>query len=81
MTRVVVSDELRDRLMGSGVAEAVEVVDASGKSVGMFELAPLYVGGFREPTHEELMAIYNNPDPTRYTTEEVLAECRRRAGQ
>ena len=80
MTKLVVSDELRDRLKAPGAAgEFVEVVDSSGKHVGTFQLARLGGPEFGEPTPEELAR--GLADPRRYTTEEVLAELRRRSGQ
>ena len=79
MTQVVVSDELRDRLTVPGADESVEVVDSSGKFVGMFRLARLGGPEYGEPTAEELAR--GLADPRRYTTEEVLAELRRRSGQ
>ncbi len=77
MANVVISDELRDQLRAA--AGPVELVDSAGQVVGWFDSPDSY-----SPTAEEeaaVMARLAQGPGVLYTTAEVLAYARARAGQ
>ena len=86
MTQLVISDEMRDRLLLAN--GPVDLVDARGRVVGRAEASGRAAG----PVHWESLAAemglsveeakrrFDGTGP-RFTTAEVLAHARQRAGQ
>ena len=80
MARITISDELRDRLLSAG--GSVELVDGSGELVARLKFSDIGppAAPVAEPTLEELQRRFDDTGP-RYTTAEVLAYAKMRAGQ
>ena len=74
MARVVISDELRDRLLTAG--GPVELVDGSGEVIARLKYSDIWpsLPPVAEPTREQLDASFNGPG--NYPTAEVLAYAR-----